>query len=121
MREFIILDVPSTFPCLMAALSSLPAAQEKKMEIIRVQKPGHTCDFMVPALEKLVARARYHMGEIQPPKTIMGGVKKHESWGNVIEPRIPVWPGLTVQPSTRTGSEESKTPPSRAEETSNAS
>jgi hypothetical protein len=94
MREFIILGVPSTFPCLMAALSSLPAAQEKQMEIIRVQKPGHTCDFMVASLAAHVERAKYHRGEIQPPKTIMGGIKEHEAMGATFDVHAKNWPGV---------------------------
>ena len=92
MKTLIVRDAPRDFPCLMAALCAYPVAQEQRMDWVRVDKPGHVCDFTVPNLAALIQQAQQNPGGFQPPRVAMGGTKKHEAWGNIIEPRRQVWP-----------------------------
>ena len=65
MAALILLGVPDGFPCVMAAFSALPAAREKGMTHIRVEK-GHTCEFAVDELTKLYGI---------PQEAVLGGAE----------------------------------------------
>jgi hypothetical protein len=93
MKEMVILQVPEGFPCLLAALSTYRAAVEQRVELMRVSKRGHTCDFKVADLERHLRTAA--RGETwQPPWSIMGNTKTLERWGSVVDHHTPVWPSM---------------------------
>lgn len=116
MATLIILDCPEGFPCVVAAMSALPAAKESGHERIRVDKRGHVCEFSVLELEAHLAASE--RGEAwEPPRSMMWDRRQHEEAGNVMEPRIQVWPGVDTGPNAVNlldGFGASKAPPSSA-------
>lgn len=77
-------------PCHLHALSCLREAQVQGMEWIRVEKPGHHCDFMVAALVEQVRR-----DPRATPKCLINLTRREqESLGTWYEPRTQNWPGV---------------------------
>ena len=94
-RVLTVVGVPVGFPCYMAALHSLPAAVEKHAEEIRIDKPGHVCDFTVSALReelksKVPARGRGLCD--------LGTVRSMELMGSTFDEHEKNWPvGVSLQ------------------------
>lgn len=79
-------------PCHLHALSVLKHARQGGYEWIRVEKPGHRCDFMVAALIEQAKR-----DPAAAPKCLVNLSRpESESLGTRYEPRTPVWPGAAL-------------------------
>ena len=89
MPALILLGVPERFDCLWAAAHSVRAATQKGCDRIRVEKPGHVCEYAVDALRTYLRR--HH-----PKDSLVraGTVDGHRRMGNTFERRLQVWPGL---------------------------
>ena len=80
-------------PCHLHALSVLREARAQKMEWIRVEKPGHHCDFMVAAL---IEQARQNPAGT--PKCLTSLTRAdQEPFGTSYERRTIVWPGAAFR------------------------
>lgn len=87
-----------TFPCQLMACHVLRSAEEARKERIRVEKPGHTCEFGVAQLRRFVDR------EMVGQKSLVraGTMASHRAFGNEFEERIQVWPGVDLSRSFAT-------------------
>ena len=88
-------------PCHMHALSVLRRAQRAGLEWIRVEKPGHHCDFLVAAL---VEQMRTRPLEV-PSCIVNMHPAEQERLGARFEPRSSIWPGAALHPLRRLVSE----------------
>ena len=79
-------------PCHLHALSCLRQARTEGMDWIRVEKPGHHCDFMVAALVDQVRR-----DPRSTPKCLINLTRgETERLGTWSESRTPNWPGVDL-------------------------
>lgn len=90
MRIFTVLGVPRGFPCRAAALHVLRAAQEQRMDRIRIDKGGHVCEFSVDE----VARAAHPRDTLVTAGTTRGLLAN----GGTFEWRKQNWPGMGPGP-----------------------
>ena len=88
MRIFTVLGVPRGFPCRAAAAHVLRAAQEQRMERIRVDKGTHVCEFSVAEVE----RAAHPGTGLVESGTTRGLLAD----GGSFEWRKANWPGFTA-------------------------
>lgn len=87
-----------TFPCQMMACHVLRSAEEARKEWIRVEKPGHTCEFAVARLRRFVDT------EMTGQKSLVraGTMASHRAFGNAFEERLQTWPGVDLSRSFAT-------------------
>lgn len=79
-------------PCQYHALMHLKTARAHGLGWIRVEKPGHTCEFMVAALEQHVRD-----GTIEAPKCLVNlRQADHERFGGTFEPLTRRWSGASL-------------------------
>lgn len=79
-------------PCHVHALSVLRRARAAGMEWIRVEKPGHACDFMVAALVQQVRE-----NPLTTPKCLVHmSAAQQDALGAHVEERRPVWPSVAL-------------------------
>ena len=88
----------AALPCRVIALHTLRSAQELHKERIRVDKPGHACEFPVVELAAWFRPRAPFAGSL----VRAGSVAAHGAFGNTFEERRPVWPvGTVVNDPTR--------------------
>ena len=79
--------------CHFHALSVLKHARESGFDWIRVEKPGHRCEFMVAALVEQVRQ-----DPRATPKCLVNLSRREtESLGTWYEPRAQNWPGARLE------------------------
>lgn len=93
MTFYTVLGVPKGFPCRAAAMHVLRAAQEHRADRIKIEKPGHTCEFSVDEVARQAAKA--------PTDTLVssGTTRTFRSHGNTFEWRKQNWPGMSLGPT----------------------
>lgn len=80
-------------PCHVHALTAYRFARQRGDEWIRVDKPGHACDFMVAAL-----REQMNANPLAVPTCIVNAPRsEHLRLGTMFEPLTRVWQGASLQ------------------------